>query len=144
MIQAGNITYGDVDLGVAERTIHEAIDLGINAAGEPLRRSWKETFLLRKLPYVIVLALTLLGVAYTSMSHQPIDGYWEFLALATGVVCVATGWPDVYDRQARFRLVWMQAAHWSAILVAMNIVLLPGVQRMLTAPATGLTLLSLR
>jgi aryl-alcohol dehydrogenase-like predicted oxidoreductase len=29
MIQAGNITYGDVDLGVAERTIHEAIDLGI-------------------------------------------------------------------------------------------------------------------
>ena len=29
MIQDGNITYGKVDLGVAERTIHEAIDLGI-------------------------------------------------------------------------------------------------------------------
>lgn len=29
MIQAGNITYGEVDLAVAERTIHEAIDLGI-------------------------------------------------------------------------------------------------------------------
>jgi hypothetical protein len=37
----------------------------------------------------------------------------------------------------------MQAAHWAAILVAMNIVLLPGVQRMLTAPATGLTMLLL-
>jgi hypothetical protein len=113
------------------------------AAGEPLPRAWKETFLLRKLPYVIVLALTLLGVAYTSMSHQPIDGYWEFLALATGVVCVVTGWPDVYNRQARFRLVSTQVAHWAAILVAMNIVLLPGVQRMLTASATGLTLLLL-
>ena len=29
MIQGGNILYGAVDLGVAERTIHEAIDLGI-------------------------------------------------------------------------------------------------------------------
>jgi aryl-alcohol dehydrogenase-like predicted oxidoreductase len=29
MIHEGNITYGKVDLGVAERTIHEAIDLGI-------------------------------------------------------------------------------------------------------------------
>src|ERR1700744_1176436 len=29
MIQGGNITYGTVDLGVAERTIHQAIDLGI-------------------------------------------------------------------------------------------------------------------
>jgi aryl-alcohol dehydrogenase-like predicted oxidoreductase len=29
MIQDGNITYGNVDPGVAQRTIHEAIDLGI-------------------------------------------------------------------------------------------------------------------
>jgi hypothetical protein len=109
--------------------------------GEPLHRSWKETFLQRKLPYVLLLSLTLLGVAYTSVSHQPIYGYWEFLALATGVVGVTTGWTDAYDRQARFRLLRTQAAHWAAILVAMNIVLLPGVQRMLTPMATSLALL---
>jgi hypothetical protein len=112
-------------------------------ADSPLRQSWKETLLLRKLPYVILLALTLLGVAFTSMTHQPIDGYWEFLAVATGVVCVSTGWSEAHQRQARFRLAWTQAAHWAAILVAMNIVLLPGVQRMLTASATGLALLLL-
>jgi hypothetical protein len=114
-----------------------------DTAAESLRQSWKETFLLRKLPYVILLALTLLGVAFTSMTHQPIDGYWEFLAVATGVVCVSTGWSEAYQRQARFRLAWTQAVHWAAILVAMNIVLLPGVQRMLTASATGLALLLL-
>ena len=39
--------------------------------------------------------------------------------------------------------VMAQALHWLAFLVAMNIVLLPNVQRMLTAPATGLALLML-
>ena len=35
-------------------------------------------FLRRKLPYVAVLALAIFGVAYTNMSHQPLNGYWEF------------------------------------------------------------------
>jgi hypothetical protein len=47
-------------------------------------------FLRRKLPYVAVLALAIFGVAYTNMSHQPLNGYWEFLAVAIGFVCVAT------------------------------------------------------
>ncbi len=105
--------------------------------------SRKESFFLRKLPYIAVLLLTLLGVAYTSMAQQPLVGYWETLAVVVGVLCVATGWPKVPDKPARFQLIWKQAVHWAAILVAMNIVLLPGVQRMLTAPATGLTILLL-
>jgi hypothetical protein len=40
-------------------------------------------------------------------------------------------------------MVWTQALHWLAFLVAMNIVLLPDVQIMLSAPATGLSLLML-
>lgn len=110
---------------------------------EPPVPSAKRGFLLRKLPYIAVLALTILGTAYTSMSQHPLVGYWEFVALATGVVCVTTGRANFSDRQARFRLMWTQAIHWTAILVAMNIVLLPGVQRMLTGPATGLALLLL-
>lgn len=114
-----------------------------DAGTEPRLRSWKENILSRKLPYIIVLGLTILGVAYTSMSHQPLTGYWEFLAFVTGVVCVWTGWSRCVERDARLRLVRTQAAHWVAILVAMNILFLPGVQRMLTAPATGLALLLL-
>jgi hypothetical protein len=95
------------------------------------------------LPYIAVLALTLLGAAYTGVLHQPLIGYWEFLAVVTGLVCVTTGWLHIHDPKPRFRMVWTQALHWLAFLVAMNIVLLPDVQAMLNAPATGLTLLML-
>jgi hypothetical protein len=113
-----------------------------NAAGH-LAHSRVARFSLRELPYIAVLALTIVGVAYTSVSQQPLIGYWVFLAVAVGFVCVTTGWLHIHDPKARFRMVWTQALHWLAFLVAMNIVLLPDVQRMLSAPATGLSLLML-
>ena len=103
-----------------------------------LARLW-----LRELPYIVVLVLTIFGVAYTSVSHQPLVGYWQFLAVAVGLVCVTTGWLHIHDPKARLRMVWTQALHWIAFLVAMNIVLLANVQLTLTATSTGLTLLML-
>jgi hypothetical protein len=103
----------------------------------------RASFLRRQLPYILVLGLAIAGVAYTNMAHQPLVGYWEFLALATGVVCVMAEWPKVDDRPARVRLIWTQAVHWVAVLVAMNIVLLAGVQQLFPAPATSLVLLLL-
>jgi hypothetical protein len=100
-------------------------------------------FLRRKLPYVAVLALAIFGVAYTNMSHQPLNGYWEFLAVAIGFVCVATGWPRAPDRHARLRLMWTQAAHWVTFLITMNLVQMSGFQRLLPVPATSLVLLML-
>jgi hypothetical protein len=101
------------------------------------------SFLRRQLPYIGVLGLAVVGVAYTNMAHQPLVGYWEFLALATGVVCVVAEWPKLHDGQARFRLIWTQAIHWVAVLVAMNIMLLSGVQQFVPTPATSLMLLLL-
>jgi hypothetical protein len=103
----------------------------------------KAGFLQRKLSFVVLLVLAIVGVAYTNMSQQPLAGYWEFLALATGVVCVVTQWASANDKRARVRLMITQALHWGAILVTMNIVLLSGVQSVLPAPATGLVLLTL-
>jgi hypothetical protein len=103
----------------------------------------KVSFFYRQLPYMVVLAMAIAGVAYTNISHQPLVGYWEFLALAMGGVCIVTEWPKNKDRQARLRLLWTQALHWVAILVTMNIMLLSGVQTMLPAPATSLVLLML-
>jgi hypothetical protein len=97
----------------------------------------------RTLPFVALLVLAIVGVAYTNMSQQPLAGYWEFLALATGIVCVVTQWSSARDKQAQIRLIITQGLHWAAILVTMNIVLLSGVQRMLPQPATGLVLMTL-
>jgi hypothetical protein len=112
-------------------------------AADPADDSRKAGFLRRKLPFLVLLVMAIVGVAYTAMSGAPLVGYWELLALATGFVCVVTQWASAGDKEARLRLMITQALHWAAILVTMNIVLLPGVQSMLPAPATGLVLLTL-
>jgi hypothetical protein len=101
------------------------------------------SIVLRQLPFLAILALAIAGVAYTNFSGKPLIGYWEFLALAIGVVCVVTEWTELDDRKARVRLVWTQALHWIAVLVTMNIMLLAGVQQLMPAPATSLVLLML-
>jgi hypothetical protein len=100
-------------------------------------------FFLRELPYSAVLILTLVGVAYTSFSRNPIVAYWEFLAPVIGVACVFNGWRRAHDKETRARLIWTQALHWLAFLAAMNLLLLPAVQNMLNSNATGLATLLL-
>ena len=70
----------------------------------------------RQLPFLAILALAIGGVAYTNISQRPLVGYWEFLAIAMGIVCVVTQWSELEDKQARFRLMWTQALHWLAVL----------------------------
>ena len=91
----------------------------------------------------LALALAIFGVAYSNFSGHTINGYWEFLAIAMGLVCIATGWPNAPERKTRFQLIWTQVAHWVTILVAMNLVLLPGFQQVLPVQAAGLVLLLL-
>lgn len=105
--------------------------------------SSKASFLRRQLPFLAVLTMAIAGVAYTNISHQSLVGYWEFLALAMGVVCVITGWAGLDEKKARVRLIWTQALHWVAVLVAMNIMLLSNIQQLISTPATSLALLIL-
>jgi len=100
-------------------------------------------FLLRELPYVAVLGLALVGVAYTNFSGRQLNGFWEFLAIAMGVVCVLTAWPQAQERETRLKLIGTQAAHWATILVTMYLVLLPTFQQLMPVPATGMMLLML-
>ena len=97
----------------------------------------------QRIPFAVALVLAIAGVAYTNISHQPLVGYWEFLALAIAVVCVVTKWPELDNKQAQFRLIWTQALHWVAVLVTMNMMLVSGVQQLLPTPATSLVLLTL-
>lgn len=115
-------------------------------AGDPQtagRKGPPASFWIRELPFSLVLILTLLGVAYTSLLQQPIMGYWELLAPVIGVVCVGSGWSGANDKNARLQLILTQALHWAAFLLVMNVILLPSVQRILNASATGLAVLML-
>lgn len=81
------------------------------------------SFWIRELPFSLVLILTLLGVAYSSLLKQPIMGYWELLAPVIGLVCVGSGWSSAGDRNARMRLMATQALHWAAFVLVMNMML---------------------
>ncbi len=100
-------------------------------------------FWIRELPFSLVLILTLIGVAYTTVSKQPITGYWEILAPLIALVCVGAGWHYALDRTARIRLIATQVLHWLAFLVVMNMLLLTSVQRIFNAGATGLAIFTL-
>jgi hypothetical protein len=96
-----------------------------------------------RLPYLVVLILAILGVAYTSMSGRPLYGYWEFLAFSIGLACIAIGWRQTSDKAARKQILITQSLHWLAFLIAMSILLLPSVNTFLNGPATGLALMLL-
>ncbi len=98
---------------------------------------------IKELPYSLVLLLTIMGVAYTSLLKQPIVVYWEILAVVIGAICIGTGWPSAEDKAARWRLVRTQVLHWCAFLLVMNMMLLPSVQRILNANVTGLAIFTL-
>ena len=102
------------------------------------RRHWY-----KELPFAIVLVFTFAGIAYTSLTRQPIALYWELLVPVLALVCIGSGWHAASDGKARLRLVATQVAHWLAFLVGMNLVFLPSVQNMLNADATGLAILLL-
>jgi len=109
----------------------------------PLDGSPRASFWIRELPYILIFILTILGVAYTSYTKKPILGYWELLAPLIALVCIAAGWRRAQDRSARLRLIWTQALHWFAFLLVMTLMLLSEVQRILSAGATGLAILTL-
>jgi hypothetical protein len=98
---------------------------------------------LKELPYGVVLVLTLIGVAYTSFTKRPTTAYWEFLVPVTGALCIWSGWRSARAKKEDFRLIWTQVAHWLAFFAAMNLLLLPSVQKMVNADATGLAILLL-
>ena len=101
------------------------------------------SFWFKELPFSLVLIVTMIGVAYTSFSRQPIVLYWEILAPVIGLVCIASGWHNALDRHARLRLVGTQVLHWFAFLLLMNMLLLPSVQVPFSASATGLAVFTL-
>jgi hypothetical protein len=98
--------------------------------------------LVREWPYLLMVALALVGVAYTSVTDSPIRSYWITLAPFIGLVCVFTGWRDAASREDRMRLIWTQALHWGAVLLAMELIYIADATRVLTVEAGALSVLT--
>jgi Flp pilus assembly protein TadB len=105
---------------------------------------WNPRALLkREWPYLLVLALALFGIAYTSFSRSPMGVYWMVLAPLIGVLCVVSGWTEARERDEHIRLLLTQALHWLAVVLAMDLMFLTDVVRMMNADASALAVLTL-
>jgi hypothetical protein len=114
-------------------------------SGLPASHAWRfnpRVFLMQEWPYLLVLMLAVIGVAYTSFSQAPITLYWIILAPFIGVICVVTRWQAAQNREQRLRLIWTQALHWGAVLVAMHLMFVADVGRMMNADARALAALT--
>ena len=118
-------------------------DKSVASATPPERQLPGISGWLKELPYGVVLVLTLIGVGYTSFTKRPTTAYWEFLVPVTGALCIWSGWRSAREKKEELRLIWTQVAHWLAFFAAMNLLLLPSVQDMVNADATGLAILLL-
>jgi len=107
------------------------------------RASHRLSFWIKELPFAVVLILTTLGVAYTSLTRQPLVGFWELLAPLLALVCIGSGWPSANDKTSRLILIGSQVLHWLAFIVVMNVLLLPSVQRNFTANSTAIAVFTL-
>ncbi len=126
-------------------TPDDELDAILNAPPAPAPRPSRvpETLWRRELPYFVILALAAAGAGYVSLTRQPIVRYWDVVAVVVAVVAVVEGWGRARDGAGRWRLVWTQALHWAAFLLAMNLVFLPSLQAVLNQDSTSLTVLLL-
>jgi len=112
----------------------------------PAPDAWRfnpRAFLVREWPYLLLLILAIFGVAYTSFSKTPITTYWIVLAPFIGLICVISRWRDAENREQRLHLIWTQALHWGAVLVAMRLLFVADVSRMMNADASALAALTM-
>ena len=108
----------------------------------PPGRSWGRA-ILAEAPYLLMLIAGFVGVAYAGSSESANLLYWQVLAPVFGVLCIAAGWNAAAGRGQRMRLVWTQAAHWAAFLIAMLMLFLPSVRGVVNDNATEIGLLLL-
>ncbi len=117
---------------------YESDDYGPKASRSSLR-----SFFIRDWPYIVMLVLAIFGVAYASTAPQAMTNYWTILGPIFAIICVAAQWRDVEGPAAHWHLIWTQAFHWIAVILAMSLVLLVSVKRMMNADASALVILTL-
>ena len=107
--------------------------------GASSTRHW----LLRDLPYALMLVLAVGGIVLTSFRGPTTYYYWMALAPIYGLICVISGWSKLETGAERMQLVLTQVLHWFALVAAMWLMFLPEVRGVVNDNATSLALLIL-
>jgi hypothetical protein len=101
------------------------------------------SFFIHDWPYIAMLGLAIFGVALASVVRESMTAYWELLVPFFAAVCVLARWRDSQHQKLLGRLIRIEAFHWGAVLVAMNLIFFTDVSRMMNADAAALMVLLL-
>jgi len=112
-------------------------------AKEPESELSPAGFLARDWPYLVMLALAIIGIAVASVAGSSMMAYWEVLVPVFAAVCVWTRSRETHPKPALARLVTVEALHWGAVFVAMQLAYVPDVKSMMNADASALMVLTL-
>ncbi|HUO54608.1 MAG TPA: hypothetical protein VMU18_07700 [Rhodoblastus sp.] len=98
---------------------------------------------MRELPYLLIIALAMAGVVWTSLSHGPSTRYWVAMTPVCALICVVEGWPSSLGRSEKLRLAATQVVQWLGVLIAMYLIAVSDVRGVLSDVSTGLMMLTL-
>ncbi|HXY57454.1 MAG TPA: hypothetical protein VEH76_02635 [Methylocystis sp.] len=101
------------------------------------------TFLVHNWPYILMLALALLGVAMTSVARQAMTTYWIVLAPVFALLSLYARWREAGTAESPWRLLRIEVFHWLAVMVAMYLAMIGSVKQMMNADASALMTLTI-
>ena len=101
------------------------------------------SFLAQNWPYIVMLALALLGVATTSVARQAMTTYWIILVPVFALISLYARWREAGGEESPWRLLSIEVFHWLSVMVAMYLVLIGTVRQMMNADASALMTLTI-
>lgn len=105
------------------------------------RHSWLLDFMVGAWPYLLMLALTLIGIALSSISAGRMIVFWEALVPIFALICFAVRRTEQTSKGV-ITDIRQEALHWLAVFLAMRLIMLPALSQMLNADALALMLLT--
>ncbi len=100
-------------------------------------------FFARDWPYIVMLILAVIGVAVASVAGGIMMVYWDLLVPVFAAVCIWTRSRDAHPKTMFPRLITVEALHWGAVFIAMQLAYVPDVKSMMNADASALMVLTL-
>lgn len=123
----------------SSRDAAEVVRTVSQSVRSPLMQNW----LWRELPYVALIVLSLIGIAWTSLTGTASKGCWIVLTPIACLICITAGWHTCPTGVDKTRLITTQAMQWVGVWIAMYLMLLGDTRGMLNNNAIALTLLTL-
>ncbi len=101
------------------------------------------SFLKEDWPYIAVLVLALIGVAFASLALERMALYWELLIPFFAAVCIYARLRDHQHKVSLSKLLRIEALHWGAVFGAMRLLYVQDVADIMNANASALMMMVL-